>query len=202
MSESVNALSLGPSQEESPANKHKAGVIEDEQEESKRYKISPRATLDALSGLRISHGRVLLPETLATTARGASASVQLAFLLPPKEEHPEHPPAQGHFVALKQFRLDDDRGDKKGLAPLAHELSLLRNLEHKNIVRGLGFVENAAQGIAWIVLPWAPNGNLKDFVESRSALWGLDISPRFALRMSHADWVIFTGGQSPFVTAI
>lgn len=166
MSESVHTLSLGLSQGESLANKR---IIDDEPEEPKRYKISPRATLNALSGLRIIRERVTIPDTLDAKARGASASVQLAFLHPPKEEHSEHPSAQGHFVALKQFRLDDDKGDKAGLAPLAHELSLLRNLEHKNIVRGLGFVENVAQGIAWLVLPWAANGSLMDYIRWGSA---------------------------------
>ncbi|KAG8974841.1 hypothetical protein FRC05_006774 [Tulasnella sp. 425] len=158
----ISSLSLSQGLE-SLANDLRAGFIEDEPEESKRYKISPRATLDALSWLRISGERIIIPKTLGVKARGASASVQLAILLPPKDEHSGHRSAQGHFVALKQFRLDDDKGDKAGLAPLAHELSILRNLKHKNIVRGLGFVENVAQGIAWIVLPWAAKGNLKDY---------------------------------------
>ncbi|KAG8950128.1 hypothetical protein FRC04_007983 [Tulasnella sp. 424] len=164
----ISSLSLSQGLE-SLANDLRAGFIEDEPEESKRYKISPRATLDALSWLRISGERIIIPKTLGVKARGASASVQLAILLPPKDEHSGHRSAQGHFVALKQFRLDDDKGDKAGLAPLAHELSILRNLKHKNIVRGLGFVENVAQGIAWIVLPWAAKGNLKDYVRWTSA---------------------------------
>ncbi|KAG8950141.1 hypothetical protein FRC04_007996 [Tulasnella sp. 424] len=116
MSESVKTLSLGRSQGESPANKGKADASEDEPREPKRHKISPRATLDALSGLRIGRERVMIPESLDAKARGASASVQIAILLPPNEEHPGHSSTQGHFVALKQFRLDDDKGDKAGLA--------------------------------------------------------------------------------------
>ncbi|KAG8950123.1 hypothetical protein FRC04_007978 [Tulasnella sp. 424] len=119
MSESLDTFPLGLPQGESPANQGQASVIEDHDEPGEpKHKISPRATLDASSELRISRERVLIPETLDTMARGASASVQLAILLPPKEEHPKHPSTQGHFVALKQFRLDDDKGDKKGLAPL------------------------------------------------------------------------------------
>ncbi|KAG8974852.1 hypothetical protein FRC05_006785 [Tulasnella sp. 425] len=175
MSESVKTLSLGRSQGESPANK----------------------------GLRIGRERVMIPESLDAKARGASASVQIAILLPPNEEHPGHSSTQGHFVALKQFRLDDDKGDKAGLAPLAHELSLLRKLEHKNIVRGLGFVENVAQGIAWIVIPWAVNGHLRDFVRSRLSSWARrplgiwsGIKDRFALIEDIMRGLEYLHGQS------
>ncbi|KIO28325.1 hypothetical protein M407DRAFT_46978, partial [Tulasnella calospora MUT 4182] len=49
----------------------------------------------------------------------------------------------------------------------ANELSLLSELQHENIIRLLGFVESAEGRIAWIILPWEANGNLREFVQSQ-----------------------------------
>ncbi|KIO32424.1 hypothetical protein M407DRAFT_66802 [Tulasnella calospora MUT 4182] len=49
---------------------------------------------------------------------------------------------------------------------LAHEMYLLNNLSHNNIIKIIGFVEDAKDGTAWIVLPWEENGNLREFVAS------------------------------------
>lgn len=38
-------------------------------------------------------------------------------------------------------------------------------------MRLVGFAETVAEGVAWIVLPWAANGNLREFV--RSEPWDL-----------------------------
>ncbi|KAG9041922.1 hypothetical protein FS837_011570 [Tulasnella sp. UAMH 9824] len=50
----------------------------------------------------------------------------------------------------------------------AYELSLLKNFKHENVIELLGFVEDLEQGIAWIVLPWAPNGHVGEFVRSHN----------------------------------
>ncbi|KIO30611.1 hypothetical protein M407DRAFT_49710, partial [Tulasnella calospora MUT 4182] len=49
----------------------------------------------------------------------------------------------------------------------ANELSLLSELSHDSVVALLGFVENAEDGIFWIVLSWEANGNIKEFVQSQ-----------------------------------
>ncbi|KAG8944627.1 Ephrin type-A receptor 8 [Tulasnella sp. 424] len=49
---------------------------------------------------------------------------------------------------------------------LAHEVSLLNELSHENIVKVIGFVEDAKDGIAWMILPWEKNGNLREFIAS------------------------------------
>lgn len=49
----------------------------------------------------------------------------------------------------------------------ANELSLLSELRHENIIRFVGFVESDEGRIAWIVLPWEANGNLRGFVQSQ-----------------------------------
>lgn len=37
---------------------------------------------------------------------------------------------------------------------------------HPNIVDAIGFVEDIENGIAWVVLPWEANGNVREFLSS------------------------------------
>lgn len=60
---------------------------------------------------------------------------------------------------------------------LAHELSLLSKLSHPNIVKLVGFVEDAKEGVAWMILPWENNGNLREYVQSTD----LEIPERVSL---------------------
>lgn len=56
----------------------------------------------------------------------------------------------------------------------------------------VGFAENAAEGVAWLVLPWAANGNLREFV--RSEPW--DLPERASLvRFAPLPEVPHTKGQ-------
>ncbi|KIO20728.1 hypothetical protein M407DRAFT_45985, partial [Tulasnella calospora MUT 4182] len=48
----------------------------------------------------------------------------------------------------------------------SHEVCLLNDLSHPRIVKLIGFVEDARSGIAWIILPWEKNGNLREFILS------------------------------------
>lgn len=52
-----------------------------------------------------------------------------------------------------------------------HEVDLLNELSHPNVVKILGFVEDVEHGVAWMVFAWEKNGNLREFV--RSAIWEL-----------------------------
>lgn len=54
---------------------------------------------------------------------------------------------------------------------LAHEVSLLNDLSHENVVKIVGFVEDVGQRVAWMVFAWEKNGNLREFI--RSANWEL-----------------------------
>lgn len=58
-----------------------------------------------------------------------------------------------------------------------HELSLMADLSHPNIVKLVGFVEDVEKGDAWIVLPWEANGNVREFLQSGE--W--DIPERISL---------------------
>lgn len=46
----------------------------------------------------------------------------------------------------------------------AHEVELMAGLSHQNIVELVGFVEDLENGQAWIVLSWAPNANVSEFL--------------------------------------
>lgn len=41
---------------------------------------------------------------------------------------------------------------------------MMAGLSHPNIIRLIGFIEDLENGIAWIVLSWLPNGNLREFL--------------------------------------
>ncbi|KAG8896326.1 hypothetical protein FRC01_011876 [Tulasnella sp. 417] len=70
-------------------------------------------------------------------------------------------------IAVKKFRFDGDLNRKAQVASFANELDLLSQLRHGNIVELIGFVENAVEGIAWILLRWEDNGNLREFIHSQ-----------------------------------
>lgn len=83
------------------------------------------------------------------------------------------------------MRFSDDKADEKVLAvrasviqhrlpsaqrlyqPFAYELRLLSGLQHKNIVKLCGFVESA-EGGAWMIFPWAHNGNVHELIQKES----------------------------------
>lgn len=50
--------------------------------------------------------------------------------------------------------------------PFAHEVHLLNDLNHGNVVKVIGFVEDAGQRAAWMVFSWENNGNLREFIRS------------------------------------
>ncbi|KIO32422.1 hypothetical protein M407DRAFT_18730 [Tulasnella calospora MUT 4182] len=127
-------------------------------------RISSREVLESLSALRIEITRIIPLET-EDWKRGASADVIPAVLTPDGASEPPNF-AHAQHVAVKKLRLDCDTEDARVLALLAHEMYLLNNLSHNNIIRIIGFVEDAKDGIAWIVLPWEENGNLREFVAS------------------------------------
>ncbi|KAG8920911.1 hypothetical protein FRC01_000538, partial [Tulasnella sp. 417] len=121
-----------------------------------------RKVLESLSALRIKSRRIIPLETEGCK-RGASADVIPAVLTPDGASQPTNF-AHVQHVAVKKLRLDCDTDDARVLALLAHEMDLLNNLSHSNIVKFIGFVEDANDGTAWIVLPWEKNGNLREFI--------------------------------------
>lgn len=72
--------------------------------------------------------------------------------------------------ALRQLPGDPDLS-KPHAKPLAHEVDLLNDLSHENVVKIVGFVEDVEKGVAWMVFDWEQNGNLREFIQS--AKWEL-----------------------------
>ncbi|KAG8912887.1 hypothetical protein FRC01_004845, partial [Tulasnella sp. 417] len=130
--------------------------------DQKQLRIRPREILESLGRWRIAPERIVFSITGEGDCKaGASADVQLASLhpLPSRPGNIEH-------VAVKKFRLQDESSVDRALAPFAHEVSLLAQLSHSNITELKGFSEDFEAGIAWAVLPWEANGNLREFLHS------------------------------------
>lgn len=36
------------------------------------------------------------------------------------------------------------------------------------VIQLIGFVENIEENIAWIILPWEANGNVREFLDSKA----------------------------------
>ncbi|KAG9024214.1 hypothetical protein FS837_005445 [Tulasnella sp. UAMH 9824] len=143
--------------------------VVDVEEALKRLKIRPRKVLGSLSHLRIDRARVKPVDHQAPKA-GGNADVEAAILASqPSSSSSEHEEMQ--YVAIKKLRLDERTDDDRALAPLAHEVHLLNDLDHENVVKIVGFVEDVEQGIAWMVFAWEKNGNLREFI--RSTNWEL-----------------------------
>ncbi|KAG9042961.1 hypothetical protein FS837_010191 [Tulasnella sp. UAMH 9824] len=139
----------------------------------KRIKICPRQVLESLGHLRIERTRIQRIGNSAGT-EGGSADVEAAILVPAQTATCSGSD-NTEYVAVKKLRFAEDERDDRVLAaspgPFAHEVKLLNDISHTNVVKIVGFVEDIALGIAWMVFSWEKNGNLREFV--RSASWEL-----------------------------
>ncbi|KIO18995.1 hypothetical protein M407DRAFT_62632, partial [Tulasnella calospora MUT 4182] len=48
------------------------------------------------------------------------------------------------------------------------EVEMMAGLSHKNIARFVGFIEDLANGKAWIIMSWESNGNVSEFLDARN----------------------------------
>ncbi|KAG8909877.1 hypothetical protein FRC00_009277, partial [Tulasnella sp. 408] len=69
-------------------------------------------------------------------------------------------------VAVKKLRFDDDVDQDKAAKAFVRELGVLDGLNHPNVAKLLGFVEDLDRNIAWLVSTWEPNGNVREFLLS------------------------------------
>ncbi|KIO25215.1 hypothetical protein M407DRAFT_25439, partial [Tulasnella calospora MUT 4182] len=69
-------------------------------------------------------------------------------------------------VAVKKFLFGDNVDDEKFLRAFANELHILDWLDHPNIIKLFGFVEDMRKRLAWLVFPWEANGNVREFLLS------------------------------------
>ncbi|KIO20711.1 hypothetical protein M407DRAFT_29652 [Tulasnella calospora MUT 4182] len=158
---------------------------------SKRFKICPRKVLESLSHPRIDGARIKPIEGQSPKA-GGTAEVEAAILASAQESDFSESDEE-EYVAVKKMRFDEDTDVDRTLAPLAHEISLLNNLTHENVVEILGFVENVEQGVAWMVFAWERNGNLREFI--RSAKW--ELPERVSLIDDVAGGLNYLHGRNP-----
>ncbi|KAG8924465.1 hypothetical protein FRC01_011468 [Tulasnella sp. 417] len=138
--------------------------LEEDAQPDAVVRISARKVLESLSMLRISKTRIK-PLEDETCGRGGNADVIAAELAPVQGSEPSLPDEIQH-VAVKKLRLDVEMGNAGGPALLAHEVYLLNDLSHNNIIKVIGFVEDVKDGTAWIILPSERNGNLREFIAS------------------------------------
>lgn len=115
--------------------------------------------LRSLGNLRIEKSWIE-PLLHGKTKEGGNATVQQARL--------RQGWAQAKDVAVKQLRLDESIDDDRAVALIVHEVGLVKKLDHENIVKVIGFVENLEEGTLWIIFPWQVNGNLREFVRSEN----------------------------------
>ncbi|KAG9041877.1 hypothetical protein FS837_011626 [Tulasnella sp. UAMH 9824] len=69
-------------------------------------------------------------------------------------------------VAVKKMKMKTEDDIVRILGFTLSEAEFLVKLSHQNVIKLEGFVENASNGVIWLVFPWEENGTLKDFVAS------------------------------------
>ncbi|KAG8962272.1 hypothetical protein FRC00_009904 [Tulasnella sp. 408] len=114
-----------------------------------------RARIENLEEWRIDHSDIEFDED-EVESRGGHATVSRGKM---------------HFkqdVAVKEMRVADDMDFERVLALAIREAEFLADLDHRNIVKLRGFVEDISKSIIWLVFPWAERGNLRDYIASEN----------------------------------
>ncbi|KAG9043842.1 hypothetical protein FS837_009067 [Tulasnella sp. UAMH 9824] len=117
---------------------------------------SMRQRLDSLSSVRILPAAIKFTSA-GTHKIGGKADVVRAIYRRRNENGEE-------VVAVKKLRYHRGMKGKKFGNEFVHEVEMMAGLSHENIVQLIGFVEDLENKIAWIVLSWAPNGNIREFL--------------------------------------
>lgn len=104
-----------------------------------------------------------------------------------------NPDFAGVVLAVKRFCFREYTNDDRVIALFTNELRFQSKLKHENILRLVGFVENRSSRIAWLVLPWMANGNVREFLKSRLC----EASERISLLYDVACGVEYLHSQNP-----
>ncbi|KAG9020681.1 hypothetical protein FS837_007967, partial [Tulasnella sp. UAMH 9824] len=149
----------------------------------KTKKLSLDEVLSSLSEYRILETEI--ESTGETTGSGGRADVVRANF---KRN-------EGEQVAVKKTRYTHAHSTKneKLSKEFVHEVKLLARLSHENIVRLVGFVEDLKHQKAWIVLSWASNGNVREFLASGK--W--EIPERISLMKDMFDGLRYLHTRQP-----
>ncbi|KAG8941279.1 hypothetical protein FRC04_004641 [Tulasnella sp. 424] len=100
----------------------------------------------------------------AVRGRGRSCDVVFGKLFPPPTTQDSSQKVK--LVAVKKFRSDDDTDADRFQEYFIRELKVLRKVSHPHVVKFIGFVEDFANGKAWIVFPWESHGNVREFLKT------------------------------------
>ncbi|KIO27213.1 hypothetical protein M407DRAFT_23520, partial [Tulasnella calospora MUT 4182] len=165
--------------------------INDVEEETQGLKIHPRKVLQSLSHLRIDRARIKPIESHVPKG-GGTADVEVAILDSSQPSSASEPEIT-EYIAVKKLRFDKEINQDRALGPFAHEVGLLSNLSHDNVVKILGFVEDVDSGVVWMVFCWENNGNLREFVRSES--W--ELPERISLIYDVAGGLSYLHGRNP-----
>ncbi|KAG8923500.1 hypothetical protein FRC01_012680 [Tulasnella sp. 417] len=96
-------------------------------------------------------------------------------------------------VKMLEWNRNGDEGSAKFFKSFVHELSLMAELSHPNIIQLVGFVEDMKNGNAWIVMPWEANGNVREFLQSGQ--W--DLPERISLIQDTAKGLEYLHTRQP-----
>ncbi|KIO15480.1 hypothetical protein M407DRAFT_34939 [Tulasnella calospora MUT 4182] len=133
-----------------PTSAQEAGIEEAEElEATQRLKICPRTVLGSLGHLRIDKDQIQPIESKPESTTGGSADVEAAILSSAQSSNSSESDGMD-YVAVKKLRLDKEDNYDRALAPFAHEVNLLNDLSHGNVVKIIGFVEDVEKGVAWM----------------------------------------------------
>ncbi|KIO23794.1 hypothetical protein M407DRAFT_26788 [Tulasnella calospora MUT 4182] len=69
-------------------------------------------------------------------------------------------------VKMLEWNRNDAEESTKFFKSFVHELSLMAELSHPNVIKLAGFLEDLDKGDAWMILPWEANGNVREFLQS------------------------------------
>ncbi|KAG8950570.1 copper transport protein ctr1 [Tulasnella sp. 424] len=155
-------------------------------------KRSSRAILDGMGKYRILPSRIK-PFGSGPIGRGGKGDVRLSKLVAPEDEEDPFAAEVEVNVAVKALRFTDSENKNRMLGPFVHEFKMMTEHSHPNIVDAIGFVEDIENGIAWVVLPWEANGNVREFLSSGN--W--EIPERISLIQDVADGLNYLHSRDP-----
>ncbi|KIO21742.1 hypothetical protein M407DRAFT_28668 [Tulasnella calospora MUT 4182] len=131
-------------------------------QEPRRKKLSARDLLERLSRRRLELNRINFAGGGTQAGKGSHGEVVVATLTLDDGTSLE----SANQVAVKKFLFGDGIDEEKFLRTFANELHVLDGLDHANIIKLVGFVEDMTKRMAWLVFPWEANGNVREFLLS------------------------------------
>ncbi|KIO17386.1 hypothetical protein M407DRAFT_32944 [Tulasnella calospora MUT 4182] len=131
-------------------------------QEPRRTKPSALYLLEKLNRRRLEVTRINFTASGTQAGKGSHGEVVVATLTLDDGTSSE----SANQVAVKKFLFGDNVDEEKFLRTFANELHVLNGLDHPNIIKLVGFVEDVKKRIAWLVFPWEANGNVREFLLS------------------------------------